>query len=516
MNQPNGSVLSTMDLPELLRRVHLVGIGGAGMSGIARILLARGAEVSGSDAKETRTVLALRTQGAQIAVGHEAANLDQLSAAPTAVVVSTAIKESNPELAEATVRGLTVLHRSQALAALMEGHRVACIAGTHGKTSTTSMLTVALQRCRLDPSFAIGGDLNESGANAHHGAGGFGGSGDGGVIFVAEADESDGSFLAFAPSVAVVTNVEADHLDQHGTVEAYLAVFDKFIRRIVPGGVLIACADDPGSAALADRAEESGVRVRRYGLAATGPSDATITDYQPIEGGGELRVRVAAEPGAEPSEIGVQVAVPGEHMAANAVAALLAGLELAAPLDGLLEGLATFGGVRRRFEYKGQVRDIRVYDDYAHHPTEVAAQLRATRRVVGEGRLLVVFQPHLYSRTKAFAADFGQALALADEVIVLDVFGAREEPEPGVTGALVADGVRLPAGQVHFEPSFDRVPSLVAGLARPGDLVITMGAGNVTMLGQEILDAFEVETSETSGRSASGAGSSAAEAEPGS
>jgi UDP-N-acetylmuramate--alanine ligase len=450
----------------LLDRAHLVGIGGAGMSGIARILLARGKQVSGSDAKPSRAVDALRVLGARVAVGQDAANLGLLDGGPSAVIVSTAIKESNPELVEARRRGVAVLHRAEALAALMAGHRVACVAGTHGKTSTTSMLTVALQQCRLDPSFAIGGDLNESGANAHHGSG---------EIFVAEADESDGSFLAFAPRVAVVTNVEADHLDHHGTVEAYTAVFDQFVKRIEPGGLLVACADDPGAAALADRAESAGVRVRRYGRST---SDVPFSAYAPAGNGGVARISLAGQ------EIELRVAVPGEHMALNATAALLAGLALGAPLSGLLDGIAAFGGVRRRFEFKGRSHGVRVYDDYAHHPSEVATQLRAVRPVSAPGRLVVVFQPHLYSRTRLFAEEFAEALSLADEVVVLDVFGAREEPEPGVSGRLIADAVTT---RVHYEPSFERVPGLVAGVVGDGDLVITMGAGDVTMLGPEIL-----------------------------
>jgi UDP-N-acetylmuramate--alanine ligase len=460
--------------------VHLVGIGGAGMSGIARILLATGRAVSGSDAKESRAVLGLRAQGAAIAIGQAAENLDLLDGGPTSVVVSTAIRESNPELVEARRRGLVVLHRSQALAALMVGHRVACVAGTHGKTSTTSMLTVALQHCRLDPSFAIGGDLNDSGANAHHGTGG---------LFVAEADESDGSFLAFSPSVAVVTNVEADHLDHHGTEEAYTAVFDAFLDRIEPGGLLVCCADDPGSARLADTALARGIRVRRYGRATTASestvdSPAVMVDYRPVDGGGVATVLL------DDVYVDVRVAVPGEHMAANAIAALLAGLELGAPLDGLLAGLAAFGGVRRRFELKGRAGTVRVYDDYAHHPTEVAAQLRAVRPTAGAGRVVVIFQPHLYSRTRLFSREFAEALALADEVVVLDVFGAREEPEPGVSGALIADAVPLPAERVHYEPAFDRVVELVRGLVADDDLVITMGAGDVTMLGPELVAAL--------------------------
>ncbi|SEF32444.1 UDP-N-acetylmuramate--L-alanine ligase [Amycolatopsis pretoriensis] len=455
-----------LELPEELRRAHLIGIGGAGMSGIARILLARGAFVSGSDAKESRALLSLRAQGAELFVGQAASNISALSQPPSAVVVSTAIKETNPELVAAREAGIPVLHRAQALAGLMEGHRVACIAGTHGKTSTTSMLTVALQHCRLDPSFAIGGDLNESGANAHHGEGG---------IFVAEADESDGSFLTYSPSVAVVTNVEPDHLDHHGTAEAYTKVFTEFVGRIVPGGLLIVCADDAAADELGSQAAELGVRVRRYGRTAT---DARILDYTPAPDGGVVRLLL------DGSELSVRVAVPGEHMALNAVAALLAGIELGAPAAELADGLAAFGGVRRRFEFKGRAGDVRVYDDYAHHPTEVAAQLRAVRTAAGSGRVVVVFQPHLYSRTKMFSAEFAAALSLADEVVVLDVYGAREEPEPGVTGALIADQV---TASVRYEPAFDVAAPLVASLAQAGDLVVTMGAGDVTQLGPEIL-----------------------------
>jgi UDP-N-acetylmuramate--alanine ligase len=468
--------MTMSDADGLGKHVHLVGIGGAGMSGIARILLARGVAVSGSDAKDSRTVLALRALGAVVEVGHAAANLDLLGGPPT-VVVSTAIRESNPELAAARERGLTVVHRAEALAALTDGRRVAAIAGTHGKTSTTSMLTVGLQHCGLDPSFAIGGDLTASGSGAHHGTG---------EAFVVEADESDGSFTAFAPSVAVVTNVEPDHLDHHGDEATYRAVFEAFIGRITPGGVLVTCADDPGAEELARSAEGRGITVRRYGRSATGGSDVVLLDFRPEGSGSLARARHRGV------ELAVRLAVPGEHMALNALAALLAGIELGAPVDGMLAGLAAFDGVQRRFEYKGRAGGVAVYDDYAHHPTEVAATLRAAREVFGaeqgrRGRVLVAFQPHLYSRTRTFASAFGEALALADEVVVLDVYGAREDPEPGVTGKLVADHVRLPAERVHFVPGWSDVPRVLAGLARPGDLVLTMGAGDVTVLGPEVL-----------------------------
>jgi UDP-N-acetylmuramate--alanine ligase len=454
-------------------RVHLIGIGGAGMSGIARILLARGAQVSGSDAKQSPTVLALRTLGARIGIGHDPA---QLPAAPASVVVSSAIRESNPELAAARERGLAVLHRARALAALAEGRRLVCVAGTAGKTSTTSMLTVALQHAGLDPSFAIGGDLASSGTGAHEG---------GGDVFVAEADESDGSFLAYSPQVAVVTNVEADHLDHYGTVAAYTASFEAFLGRIVPGGVLVTCADDPGAQTLAAAAQARGIRVRRYGSAVEDQADARLLAFRPDGFGARVELRHGGVDHV------LRLAVPGEHMALNALAALLAGVELGVGPALLLDGLAGFDGVRRRFEFKGSARGVAVYDDYAHHPSKVAAQLRAARDVVTEGRVVVAFQPHLYSRTREFAAEFGRALGLADVVVVLDVYGAREDPEPGVSGELVADAVALPAGQVHYVPRWADVPSVLAGLARPGDLVITMGAGDVTVLGPEVLRELE-------------------------
>jgi UDP-N-acetylmuramate--alanine ligase len=451
-----------------LGAVHFVGIGGAGMSGIARILLARGVRVSGSDRRETATLRALAALGARVSVGHDAANLDSADT----VVVSTAIRADNPELATARARGLRVLPRAVALAAVMAGRRSVAVAGTHGKTSTTSMLTVAVQACGADPSFAIGGDLNESGSNAHAGEG---------DVFVAEADESDRSFLLLAPFGAIVTNVEADHLDNYGDLAAVEAAFDTFVRTVDADGFVVLCADDPGAARLAGTG--AAARVRTYGQAAG--ADLRLTGLQV---GPEGTRYTAVLDGRELGEVRIQL--PGEHMALNSAAALLAGLELGLPAAGLVRGLGRFGGVHRRFELKGTARGVRVYDDYAHHPTEVAAQLRAARAVAGDGRLVVAFQPHLYSRTAEFAAGFGQALGLADEVVVMDVYGAREDPVPGVTGALVAEAVPLPVEQVLFEPSWSATAPALAARARPGDLVLTMGAGDVSMVGLEVLAAL--------------------------
>jgi UDP-N-acetylmuramate--alanine ligase len=458
-----------------LGAVHFVGIGGAGMSGIARILLARGVQVSGSDRRDSPTLMALRALGARVSVGHDAAHVEDTDT----VVVSTAIRADNPELRAARERGLRVLPRAVALASVMAGRRSVAVAGTHGKTSTTSMLTVAVQACGVDPSFAIGGDLNESGSNAHSGEG---------DIFVAEADESDRSFLLLAPFGAIVTNVEADHLDNYGDLAAVEEAFDRFLTTVDPAGFVVVCADDPGAARLLSMPTPA--RLRSYGVAPG--ADLVLSDLEVGPEGTSYRAVVDGR------DLGrVRIQLPGEHMALNSAAALLAGLELGLPEDGLIDGLARFGGVHRRFELKGVVGGVRVYDDYAHHPTEVSAQLRAARAVVGSGRLVVAFQPHLYSRTREFAAGFGQALGLADQVVVMDVYGAREDPVPGVTGALVADAVPLPPEQVLFEPSWSGAAPALVARARPGDLVVTMGAGDVSMVGPEVLEALRARADGT-------------------
>ncbi|RZU31366.1 UDP-N-acetylmuramate--L-alanine ligase [Blastococcus saxobsidens] len=470
-------------LPEL-GAVHFIGVGGAGMSGIARILLARGVRVSGSDRRDSPTLLALRALGARVETGHDGAHVGEADT----VVVSTAIRDDNPELVAARRRGLRVLPRAVALAAVMAGRRSVAVAGTHGKTSTTSMLTVAVQACGVDPSFAIGGTLNESGSNAHAGEG---------DVFVAEADESDRSFLLLSPFAAIVTNVEADHLDNYGDLAAVEAAFDRFLQTVDPAGFVVVCADDPGAARL--RTVPSTARIRTYGTAAD--ADLRLTDLQVAADGTSF---TAVLDGVELGRVRIQV--PGEHMARNSAAALLAGLELGLPAEALIEGLGRFGGVHRRFELKGVAGGVRVYDDYAHHPTEVSAQLRAARAVAGEGRLVVAFQPHLYSRTQEFAEGFGAALGLADDVVVMDVYGAREDPVPGVTGAMVADAVPLPPDRVLFEPSWSATGPALAVRARPGDLVMTMGAGDVSMVGPEVLDALRAAVGTTGEDDAADAG----------
>ncbi|HET7900107.1 MAG TPA: UDP-N-acetylmuramate--L-alanine ligase [Candidatus Nanopelagicales bacterium] len=452
-----------------LGRVHVVGIGGAGMSGIARILVARGVTVTGSDAKDSRRLAALRALGVEAHVGHAAAQVDGVDT----VIASTAIKADNPELVAARGAGLRVMGRAEALATIMEGYRGIAVAGTHGKTTTTSMLTVALQHCGADPSFAIGSELNESGSNAHLGTG---------EVFVAEADESDGAFLALPAYAGIVTNVEPDHLDHWGTFDAIEAAFLEFATAIRDrGGFVTVCVDDPGGARLADTARADGVDVRTYGTADN--ADVRIE----LVGVGDHGWRFdVLEHGVR---LGVtELGVPGKHNVLNATAALVTGIGLGLPASDLRAGLETFSGTRRRFDFKGTADGVRVYDDYAHHPTEIAATLSAMRDVVGEGRLVVAFQAHHYYRTAMFTKEFGEALGLADEVVVLEVFAPGEDPIPGASGVAMASHVPLPPEQVVFEPSWSRVAGQLVSRAHAGDVVMTLGAGDIAMIGTEVLD----------------------------
>ncbi|GAB2818227.1 UDP-N-acetylmuramate--L-alanine ligase [Actinocorallia aurea] len=457
------SLVSPVDAvpADRLGRVHFIAIGGAGMSGIARIMLARGMAVSGSDAKDSEILRELGDLGARVHVGHDAAHLGDADT----VVVSTAIRETNPELVEARARGLRVLHRAAALASLMAGRRAVAVAGTHGKTTTTSMLTVALQAAGLDPSYCIGGQLVTTGLGADEGSG---------DVFAAEADESDGSFLMYTPRVAVITNVEADHLDNYGGFAEVKANFARFVERIEPGGVLVAGIDDPVVRELAAAAP----RVITYGEAED--ADLRVTGFTPRGLGSTFQVPGVGE---------VALSVPGRHNALNAAAVIAVATALGADTGAVVKGLAEFGGARRRLELKGEAGGVQVFDSYAHHPTELTADLSATRdyvRETGRGRIVTVFQPHLYSRTRFFAAEFGQSLGATDVAVVLDVYGAREDPEPGVTGRLIADAV--PAGpEVHYLPDFATAAAEVVALTRPGDVVITAGAGDVTTLGPAIL-----------------------------
>ena len=456
-----------------LGAVHFIAIGGAGMSGVARVMLARGLTVTGSDAKDSLVLTALAAEGAEVHIGHDATHLKGANT----VVISSAIREDNVELRDARSRGLRVLHRSQALASLMRGSRRVAVAGTNGKTTTTSMLTVALQHCGVDPSFAVGGELAKHGTNAHLGTG---------DIFVAEADESDGSFLVYRPDVAIVTSVQPDHLDFYGTFEAVQAAYARFAATVEPDGLLVTCADDQGSRALAEVAKKAGTRVITYGLAADADVRLTALGAAGLHGHADL-VHGGVMIGR------LEVGMPGRHNLLNATASFVAATEgLGQDPARVLEGLAGFTGTRRRFEPKGEVAGVRVVDDYAHNPGKVAAVVETASGLAAPGRLIVVFQPHLYSRTRDFAAELAMALSPADIVIVMDVYAAREDPMPGVSGALITDRLADPAhpriaDSVRFVPSWSDVAPLVSQIAREGDLVLTVGAGDVTMIGPEIL-----------------------------
>ena len=456
-----------------LGRVHIIGIAGAGMSGLARILLDRHIPVSGCEARDSLEVARLRALGAEVLIGH---SIDHLHDADT-FVYTTAINPKQEELVAARASGMPVLRRAAALAAALEDRKCVAISGTHGKTTTTSLLTVGAQACGVDPSFAIGGNLYETGRNAHLGSG---------ELAIVEADESDGSFLLTRPAAAVVTNVEADHLENHGDLAGIYRAFEQFVDRIATGGLLLACADDEGSAQIARYAIEHGHRVLTYGESDS--ADVRVSGILALADAVEFDVE---GPGLTKRHVRVASLV-GRHIALNAAAALALAADLGLDVDAVVGSWANFGGVHRRFESHGEGGGVRVYDDYAHHPTEIASQLTAARGAVGEGRLIAVFQPGTYSRTQTFAREFGEALAIADIAVVMAIFPAREEPIPGITGATISELVPLPAGQVILEESYVSVPARIAEIARPGDLVLTMGIGNVYLLCDDIRDACAV------------------------
>ncbi len=455
-------------LPTAMDRPHFIGIGGAGMSGIAKILAQRGAKVAGSDAKDSATADALRALGATVHIGHAA---EHLADDATCVVVSSAIREDNPELARAAELGIPVVHRSDALARLMDGLRPIAVAGTHGKTTTTSMLAVSLSELGLNPSYAIGGDLDAPGSNALHGDG---------EIFVAEADESDRSFHKYAPEVAIVLNVELDHHANYASMEEIYESFQTFADRITEGGTLVISADHEGARELTRRVTACDVEVVTYGEA----EDADVRILSVVAQG--LKSEVTVLLGGE--NLTFTVSVPGRHYASNAVAALAAGVALGIPAAELAPALAAYTGVKRRLQLKGEAAGVQVIDSYAHHPTEMTADLEAMRAAASTSRLLVVFQPHLFSRTQELGKEMGQSLALADASLVLDIYPAREDPIPGVTSDLIIEAARAAGADVTPVHEKADVPEAVAGMAKPGDLVLTMGAGDVTDLGPRILD----------------------------
>jgi UDP-N-acetylmuramate--alanine ligase len=432
--------------------------------------------VSGSDAQDSAILDTLRALGVPCSVGHDARNLGDAEV----VVVSTAIRADNPEVLAAKEHGSALWPRSAAVQSVLIDRRAIVVTGTHGKTTTASMLTTALLQSGADPSYAIGSTLTTTGQNAADGTG---------ALFVVEGDESDGAILAYTPVGAIVTNVEADHLDVYGSPEAYADVFDAFVDRIQPGGFLICCADDRGAARLADRAEGAGTRVVRVGIREQG-ADLRVVGLDLRADSSQFEVAAGAVVLGS-----VSLQVPGEIYVVDAAAALAAGLELGFTFAELADGLAAFKGSSRRMELKGEAAGVTVYDSYAHHPTEIAGDLAAARLLARGGRLIVCFQPHLYSRTRVFASAMGQQLGAADEVVVMDVYPAREERDPEVTGGLVAAAVPLPSSRVVFEPDWSLAASRVAERAAPGDLVLILGAGNVTDIGPQVLSLLEPTSS---------------------
>ena len=449
-----------------LGRVHFIGIGGAGLSAIARLMAQQGVVVSGSDAFDSVVVTALRAEGITCFVGHDAAHLDGVDT----VIASTAVRDDNPEVVEAQRRGLRLWPRSAGLRSVMDGRRTIAVAGTHGKTTTTAMLTCALIAAGAEPSFAIGAEVASLGANARLGSG---------DLLVAEADESDGAFLVYEPEGAVVTNVDADHLDNYGTVEAYAAAFEEFIGHI--GRFVVLSADDPGTQALAVAARAAGLEVLTAGFA----DDADLI-------GSHLRVEgttttfTAALRGVDLGP--VTLAVPGAHYALDALLALGTGLLLDHNVDLLIAGLGAYTGANRRMQALGEAGGVRVYDSYAHHPTEISADLAAARAVAGSDRLVVVYQPHLVSRTRVYGADMGRALSAADRVVVADIYLAREEADPSVTSALVVDAVDGPVATLGGPVS--GLADVLLPELRAGDLLLTLGAGDITTVGPAVLEAL--------------------------
>jgi UDP-N-acetylmuramate--alanine ligase len=455
----------SQQVPKNLGRVHFIGIGGSGMSGIARMLIQSGHKVTGSDVRDSGNIEELRKLGAEIAIGHDAKNLGDADT----VVVTSALWPTNPEYVLAQEKHLPILHRSQALKYLTTNKKLISIAGAHGKTTSTGMVVTGLRVLGKDPSFVNGGVIAEYGSSSASGTS---------DLFVIEADESDGSFLHYETSIALITNVDPDHLDHYGSLENFEQEFAKFANGA--SDFVVISSDDPGAIRvtklienkrLISFGEGAGADVRLIHIDASGPLVSFDISYLDESYSATLRV-------------------PGKHNAINAAGAfaVLVGLGLDPKLA--LDAIATFSGTERRFELHGEFRGVKVYDDFAHHPTEVLAALSAARAVVGEGRLITVFQPHLYSRTRLFAKEFAAALALSDQVVVLDIYAAREDPEPGVTGALIAAAFE-DQSRMHYVPVWDEVPAAVAGIARQGDFVITMGCGDVYRQVPGILKALE-------------------------
>lgn len=458
---PPPDSIPTLPVPSLdgVRSVHLIGVGGAGMRNLARLFMARGVDVSGSDLKDSRGLHELTTLGAKVWVGHDVARLGD----PDVVIISSAIGERNQELTASRERGIQVWARQQAVAAFAAGHRAIAVAGTHGKTTTTSLLAVILEHAGADPTYLIGGDLNESGSGARSGAG---------DVFLFEADESDGSFLLARPSVGIVTNVEVDHVDFYpGGREEIEQAFAAFMRRCEH---VVACGDDPGVLAALST---SGVTATTYGAGPGALLEVTTRHLGPDGARGVLRM-----PGGD--EVELSLRVDGAHNLLNAAAAVGAASLVGVDPTVAADALGTFAGVHRRFEFRGEAAGADFFDDYGHTPTEMAVTLQTARRREPR-RLVALVQPHRYTRVQSLWRELGASLTEADLIVVTDVYSAAQDPIPGVTGELVADGARLadPDANVVYLPHRQEVLDYLDREVRRGDLVVTMGCGDVWMLG---------------------------------
>jgi UDP-N-acetylmuramate--alanine ligase len=452
-------------VPENLGVVHFIGIGGSGMSGIARILIGMGHKVTGSDLRETDNVKALRDLGASISIGHDQAHLGD----PDTVVVTSALWPTNPEYLLAKERNIPVIHRSQALAFLASKKRLIAVAGAHGKTTSTGMLITALIELGQDPSFVNGGVINSIGASSSAGTG---------ELFVIEADESDGSFLHYDTAISLITNVDPDHLDHYGSIEAFHRVFADFANKSKE--FVVISSDDAG-------AKEVSKLITRK-MISFGQDQASDIRVQNIIEGSNVSFELVYEGKVS----GAKLVLAGRHNALNAAGAVATLVGLGFDFQASLSAVAKFQGTERRFELHGAERGVSVYDDFAHHPTEVAAALNGARAVVGSGKIITVFQPHLYSRTRLFAKEFAEVLAASDEVVLLDIYAAREDPEPGVTGELIYEKFADKA-RIHYVPNWSDAPAVAAALATEGDFVVTMGCGDVYRMVPELLEALQAK-----------------------
>ena len=453
----------TQAVPDQLGKVHFIGIGGSGMSGIARILIGMGHVVTGSDLRDSSNVAALRELGAKIYIGHDQSHLGD----PDTVVVTSALWPTNPEYLLAKERGIPVIHRSQALAKLASSKRLIAVAGAHGKTTSTGMVITALMSMGQDPSFVNGGVINSVGQSSSSGTG---------ELFVIEADESDGSFLLYDTAISLITNVDPDHLDHYGSIEAFHKVFADFANKSKE--LVVISSDDQG-------AKEVAKLITKPMITFGEAKEATVRVQNIKED-----AQVSFELVYKEEKSSAKLILAGRHNALNAAGAVATLVSLGFDFQASVLEVAKFEGTERRFELHGQERGVSVYDDFAHHPTEVQAALNGARAVVGSGKLITVFQPHLYSRTRLFAKEFAQVLAESDEVVLLDIYAAREDPEPGVTGELILNNFS-DQSKIHYAPNWEEASAKAASLADSGDFIVTMGCGDVYRMVPQLLQALK-------------------------